>query len=216
MNLRAIDLNLLVVLETLLEEAHVSRAAHRLNLSQPAVSSALQRCRDLFDDPLLERGRGVMHRTPRAEALRGPLKALLVDVHALLDPVERPLRDLDQVIRITAADDPTLLIAGPLLASLSQSAPGLKIVFQPWSGTDSTLRSLTDGDTDLAISVLAVDQPGLERVTLMHETYVVAMRKGHPAAKRFDLDSWLAWPHVVVSGRGQMQSPLDVQLAEMG
>lgn len=56
MNLRSLDLNLLVVLDALLGEAHVSRAADRLGLSQPAASAALQRCRHLFRDELLERG----------------------------------------------------------------------------------------------------------------------------------------------------------------
>ena len=73
MNLRSIDLNLLVILDALLDEAHVSRAAAKLNLSQPATSSALDRCRHLFADPLLERGKGGMRLTPKAEALRDPL-----------------------------------------------------------------------------------------------------------------------------------------------
>src|SRR4029077_5938378 len=63
LNLRALDLNLLVVLDALLDEAHVSRAADRLGLSQPATSAALQRCRHLFGDELLQRGRGTMSRT---------------------------------------------------------------------------------------------------------------------------------------------------------
>ncbi len=67
MNLRSVDLNLLVVLDALLDEAHVSRAADRLGLSQPAASSALERCRHLFNDPLLERGKGMMRLTPKAE-----------------------------------------------------------------------------------------------------------------------------------------------------
>ncbi|WP_328700184.1 LysR family transcriptional regulator [Brucella tritici] len=92
MNLRSLDLNLLVILDALLDEAHVSRAADRLNLTQPAVSNALQRCRVLFNDQLLERGRGTMRRTPKAEALRAPLKTLLAGVLDLVDPPEVPLR----------------------------------------------------------------------------------------------------------------------------
>jgi DNA-binding transcriptional LysR family regulator len=72
MNFRGLDLSLLVILDALMDEAHVSRAADRLNLSQPAASSALQRCRHLFRDDLLGRGRGTMRLTPRAEALRAP------------------------------------------------------------------------------------------------------------------------------------------------
>ncbi len=60
MNLRAVDLNLLVILDALFDEVHVSRAADRIGLSQPAMSSALERCRQLFGDRLLERGAGGM------------------------------------------------------------------------------------------------------------------------------------------------------------
>ena len=216
MNLRSIDLNLLVVLDALLDEAHVSRAAHRLNLSQPAMSSALQRCRDLFGDMLLLRGRGIMYRTPRAEALRGPIKDLLAEVQDLVDPPEIPLRDLSQTIRITTADDPTFIIAGPLLAALQNTAPGMSVIFQPWNGTDAATRDLLNGDTDIAVSDFPTDVEGLEQVMLLDVTYVVAMRCDHPAAKRFDLTAWLDWPHIVMSGRGEMQSPLDAQLNAMG
>lgn len=216
MNLRSIDLNLLVVLDALLDEAHVSRAAHRLNLSQPAVSNALQRCRDLFDDPLLERGRGIMHRTTRAEALRGPLKSILAELHHLVDPPETPLVALRQTVRLTMADDPAFLIAGPLLAALQDTAPGITLIFQPWNGGDAAARDLLSGDTDIAVSVFENQIDGIEQTTLLHETYVVAMRHDHPAAKQFDLDAWLDFPHVVMSGRGEIQAPLDAQLGALG
>jgi DNA-binding transcriptional LysR family regulator len=209
------DLNLLVVLDALLEEAHVSRAALRLNLSQPAVSNALQRCRELFDDPLLERGRGTMHRTARAEALRGPLKSLLADVHALVDPPDIALHEIRQVVRITAADDPTFVVAAPLIAALSGSAPGLTVIFQSWSGTDAAAPALLDGETDIAISTFAGDIEGLDRMLLLEESYVVAMRRDHPAAQDFSLEGWLGSPHVVVSGQGALRTPLDAQLAAM-
>jgi DNA-binding transcriptional LysR family regulator len=216
MNLRSIDLNLLVVLDALLDEAHVSRAAHRLNLTQPAVSNALQRCRAMFDDPLLERKRGSMQRTAKAITLRGPLKSLLVDVDMLLNPVETPLADMERNVRITASDDPTFLVAGALLAALEKSAPGITLMFRPWTGNDAAARDLLNGDTDIAISVFPNEIDGLKKITLFDENYIVAMRRDHPAAQRFDMDKWLAWPHVVVSGRGDMHTPLDAQLVRLG
>ncbi len=216
MNLRTLDLNLLTVLDALLDEAHVSRAALRLNMSQPAVSNALQRCRDLFGDPLLIRGRGVMYRTPKAEALRAPLKSLLLDVVHLIDPPQIDPKDVTQVIRITTADDPMAILAGPLTAALRASAPGITVVFQPWHGAHVSLRQLRDGDADLAISVFSGDIEDIDTVTLIEEDYVVAMRADHPAARSFDLDVWLDWPHVLVSGQGSLRSPLDATLRSMG
>jgi DNA-binding transcriptional LysR family regulator len=216
MNLRGIDLNLLVVLDALLDEAHVSRAAHRLNLSQPAVSSALQRCRDIFGDRLLERGRGGMTRTPLAETLRAPLRSILAEVETLLDPEDMPLDRIERVVRITTADDPAAQLVCPLVEGLARSAPGITVAFRPWLGQDAVARELLDGDTDLAIAVFDREIENIESRTLFDVEYVVAMRKGHPAAATFDLDAWLAYRHVVVSGRGHFRTPLDPQLAVMG
>jgi DNA-binding transcriptional LysR family regulator len=216
MNLRSVDLNLLVVLDALLDEAHVSRAALRLNLSQPAVSSALQRCRDIFGDRLLERGQGGMTRTPLAETLRPPLRSILAEVEALLDPEEIPLDRIERVVRITTADDPAAMLACPLVEDLARTAPGITVTFRPWLGQDAVTRELLDGGTDLAIAVFDRDIENLVIRTLFDAEYVVAMRKGHPAATAFSLDAWLAHPHVVVSGRGDLRTPLDSQLAAMG
>lgn len=216
MNLRGINLNLLVVLDALLEEAHVSRAAHRLNMSQPAVSSALQRCRDLFGDPLLERGRRGMTRTPVAERLRAPLRSILSEVEALLDSGDVPLDRIERVVRITTADDPAALLACPLIQEISRTAPGITIVLKPWQGQEAVMREILDGATDLAIAVLDSEIENVEIRKLLDVDYVVAMRRNHPAAAQFTLDAWLEWPHVVVSGRGDLRTPLDAQLAASG
>lgn len=216
MNLRSVDLNLFVILDALLDEAHVSHAARRLNLSQPAVSNALQRCRDLFDDPLLTRGRGVMHLTKRAEQLRAPIKALLVGVVDILDPDPVPISDLKQTIRIMAADDPTALVACDLIEQLSHSAPGLNVVFLPWQGAEATTKALIDGDADLSISVFSGRVEHIETAPLLSLDYVVAMRRGHVAEDRFTLQNWLDFPHVVVSGRGEITTPVDAILAARG
>ena len=72
-----------------------------------------------------------------------------------------------------------------------------------------------DGDLDLAVSVFTGLSPSFHCVELMQQGYLVMMRKGHPAAADFDLQQWLAYPHLMVSGRGQAYSSLDQKLAEM-
>ena len=217
MNLRSIDLNLLVVLDALLDEAHVSRAAAKLNLSQPATSSALDRCRHLFGDALLERGKGGMRLTPKAEALRDPLKNLLVGIAAVIDAPEEPLAEIRQSVRIVTADHPGMLITGPLHAALARTAPGIDIVIQPWHGAQAALESLARGAGDIAVSVFSgVDATAFHCETVLEERYVVAMRKGHPAAAGFSLERWLAYPHILVSGRGETRSSFDDQLAALG
>ncbi len=216
MNLRGIDLNLLVVLDALLDEAHVTRAATRLALSQPATSSALDRCRHLFGDPLLERAGGAMKLTPKAEALRGPLRTLLADVEAVISPPAQDLATLRRAVRIVMADHPAAMLAPALLADLAVSAPGIDLVIQPWHGATAALDSLARGDSDLAVSVFPAVDSAFRREQLLFETYVVAMRAGHPAAEGFDLDRWLSWPHMLVSGRGETRGALDQALAAHG
>ena len=216
MNLRAIDLNLLVILDALLDEAHVSRAAHRLGLTQPAVSAALQRCRSLFDDDLLQRGRGMMKRTKRADALRGPLKTLLSGVLALVDPPAIALQDIRQTVRLVLSDHFATLLLPPLMSALERTAPGIDLLIRPWRGATGARADLLNGDADLALSLFDRDEDGLERRFLLSEFYAVIMRRGHPASARFDLDQWLAWPHLLVSGNGDRISPLDVQLQRIG
>ncbi|MBA8881105.1 LysR family transcriptional regulator [Phyllobacterium myrsinacearum] len=214
MNLRSVDLNLLVVLDALLDEAHVSRAAERLGLSQPATSSALDRCRHLFSDPLLERGKGMMRLTPKAESLRVPIKNLLVGITVVLDPPVVGLATVRQTVRIIMSDHPAVTIVGPLHKKLTESAPGIDLVVQPWHSAAEALDGLAKGAIDLAISVFPKVDVSFQRRNLLDVHYAVVMRKDHPAAMSFTLDRWLEFPHVLVSGRGETRGALDEALAK--
>lgn len=215
MHLRSVDLNLLVILDALLDEAHVTRAAARLGLSQPATSSALERCRALFGDPLLERSGAGMRLTHRAEALRAPLRAVLEETRDLLAPVDVPLDQLRQTVRFVVDDFTAAFLVPPLVARLGQTAPGVDLVIESWRSAENALEALGRGDSDLALSVFPRVEPDFRRELLGEQTYVVAMRRDHPAAGDFNLDRWLAWPHVLVSGTGQTRGALDAALARL-
>lgn len=216
MNLRSIDLNLLVALDALLDEVHVSRAAMRIGLSQPAMSNALERCRYVFDDELLERGRRAMRLTPKAESLREPLKNVLADVGALLRPQILDLASLRQTIRVLLPDAPPTLVLQPLLTRLAHTAPQLQIVACPWHGASAALESLAQGALDLAVSVFPSAPDSIQKIELFNETYCVVTRKDHPAAQRFSLSQWLKYPHILVSGHGDTTSPIDTRLSLLG
>jgi DNA-binding transcriptional LysR family regulator len=213
MNLRGLDLNLLVVLDALLAEQHVTRAGQRLGLSQPATSNALERLRRLFDDPLLERVPGGLRATPRAQALRSPLTDLLAGVSSLVSSGSADLRTLKQSLRLSVVDYGLALFVPPLMASLAERAPGIDLVCVPWSGAEEAHAALEAGTLDLAISVSA--PASLRFRPIFTESYVVAMREKHPA-RRLTLARWLEYPHVVVSGRGSATGALDAVLAERG
>jgi DNA-binding transcriptional LysR family regulator len=204
---------LLVVLDALLDEQHVTRAGQRLGLSQPATSNALERLRRLFDDPLLERVSRGLRPTPRAQALRAPLAELLVGVSSLVSSGSADLRTLKQTLRLSVVDYGVASFIPPLLASLAEQAPGIDLVCVPWSGAEEAHAALDAGALDLAISMPSPSS--LRFRTIFRESYLVAMREKHPARK-LTLARWLEYPHVVVSGRGSATGALDAVLAERG
>ena len=158
-DLRAVDLNLLVILDTLLEEAHVSRAAVRLHLSQPTTSSALERLRHLFGDRLLERGRGGMRLTPAVEALRLPLRDALGSIATLVRRGETDLATVRQTVRVVVADALALALLPALHARLVRTAPGVTLAVLPWRGGTETARQLAAGEVELVASVLPTLDP---------------------------------------------------------
>lgn len=217
MNLRAVDLNLLVVLDALLDEAHVSRAAARLGLSQPATSSALDRCRHLFDDRLLERADGGMRLTAKAEALREPLRLALAQVGAVVGIAPPPLAETQAVLHIVMADALGAIVAPKLHDRVARAAPGVRLVLHPWSGGKAALAAAAKGAIDLIVSVLPrIDSRHFHVEDVLDERYLVAMRADHPAAGAITLETWLAWPHVVTSASGQMSTHVDDILRASG
>lgn len=217
MNLRGVDLNLLVILDALLEEAHVSRAATRLGLSQPATSSALERARHLFGDPLLERRPGGMRLTPKALALREPLREALDGVGGVLAIGAPDLASVERTVHVLMADVLGALITSALFPRVHATAPGISLVLHPWSGGAAAVAAMAKGRIDLALSVLPpVEDAAVYREAILQETYVVAMRADHPAARDFGLDGWLAHPHVLVSSGGERRGALDQALEAIG
>jgi DNA-binding transcriptional LysR family regulator len=103
-DLRRIDLNLLVILDALLSEQHVTRAAERLHLSQPAVSHALARLRDLLGDPLLVRAGSNLVPTARALELVSPLAEVLAQVQSLLAPNTFDPANTRRTFRVAMSD----------------------------------------------------------------------------------------------------------------
>lgn len=217
MNLRSVDLNLLVLLQALLEERHVSRAARRAGLTQPAMSNALDRCRQLFGDPLLERaGRG-MRLTARAESLRAPLASVLAEVGALVDVSPLPLGAIERTVGVVLADVLATVLVLPLLATIAEQAPGLTLAFHGWGGGTAALDQLRRGTVDIAASVLPPTSAGEFHVEpLIGERYVLVGRADLPALTMPIRDRWLQYAHVVVSAEGATRTPVDDTLAARG
>lgn len=213
--LRGVDLNLLVILDVLLDEAHVGRAAERLALSQPAASNALARARALFADPLLVRAPGGLRRTPRAEALREPLREALGGIGSLLAAGRPDLRTMRGAVRLVASDFPVAMFGPALPRDLAEHAPGIDVLFHPWHAGDE-LERLERGEVDIAVTTAPPHGAAFRADALGSFGSQIVMRRDHPAADGFDLDRWLAYPHLVISGQGKAHGPVDAALAKLG
>lgn len=215
MKLRNIDLNLLVIVDALLDEAHVGRAADRVGLSQPAASNALARARALFGDPLLLRAPHGLRRTPRADALREPLRTALVELAAVVATGPPELAELRGAVRLVASDVPAAALGVALAVELAKRAPGIDLIFHPWHAGNEVER-LERGEVDLVVTVAPAAGASLRTEPLATYPYAVVMRRDHPAAfGTFDIDGWLAYPHIVVSGRGDPQGSVGGALARI-
>lgn len=217
-NLNRLDLNLLLTLDVLLREHNVTRAAQRLNLSQPSVSVQLARLREIFDDPLLLPGPRGMQPTVRADELREPLRQALEALERAVSPVNAfdPAR-ASVTWRIAATDYTESAVLLPLLGTLRRDAPASRLaVFELNPG--QIKRQAEQGDIDLFFHLREGAPASLHQRLLFTERYVLAGRLGHPALKhRPSLKQFCQLEHVIVSPEGGgFQAATDDALAARG
>ncbi len=217
-DIRTLDLNLLRALDALLGERHVSRAAERLRLSQPATSSLLARLRNVFQDPLLVRTGRDLVVTPRALALAPRVRALIEDIEALLaEGVRFDALTVRHRFVVAATDYVQALLAPWLSHKLPVLAPGIDVALV---APDSTRieRQQADGQIDLALLNLTRAPGALHARTVLTERFVVIARKKHPKVHRtLTLERFCALEHVLVSPAGaSFVGPTDEELAARG
>jgi DNA-binding transcriptional LysR family regulator len=217
-NLRRLDLNLLVTLDVLLAEHNVTRAAERLNFSQPSISVHLAKLRDIFGDPLLLPGPRGMRPTARAEALREPLRLALealgraVSPAAPFDPSQA-----EQTWRVAASDYGESTILLPAMAGLRAAAPGTRLAVLELA-PPLVARQAEQGVIDLAFHTMEDAPPGMRHRLLFKERYVLAGRADHSRLKRRPtLKQFCELEQVIVSpDGGGFHGVTDRTLAQVG
>ncbi|MFL9827258.1 LysR family transcriptional regulator [Rhodoplanes sp. SY1] len=212
------DLNLLRVLDVLLAERSVTRAGDALARSQPAVSNALARLRAALGDELLARGPDGLVPTPRAKALRAPLREAMALVDAILsEGVFDPAAATD-VFRISTPDRQSLAVVPALVERLQRFAPQAALHVMT-ADRQHALDLLEQDRTDLAIGSIDVTPKHLRHEHLIDETLHCVLRPDHPLIRRkarLDIDGVLAYPHVVVSATGARTAIFDDLLTTHG
>ena len=225
---RTLDLNLLRVFDEVMAERSLTRAAHNLSLTQPAVSNALRRLRDALGDELVRReGHGIAP-TPRAQALWPSVREALRQLQAAIVPSTFVPEQASSTFVLAMADATAAELMGGLANRLQTGAPGVSLRVVPLTTRDPR-RLLGEGTADLALGyfpavltdLTARAQSG-EAVAYEHQSlysgeYVCVMRRGHPlAGQPLTLASYCAARHLLVSFSGRPYGFVDEALASIG
>jgi DNA-binding transcriptional LysR family regulator len=211
------DLNLLYVLDVLLAEGSVARAARRLRLSPSAMSRALARLRKATGDPLLVRaGRGLVP-SPRAIELRGLAAQLVRGAEAALRPAAGlDLTSLDRTFTIRTSEGFVENFGARLLMRVSREAPRATLHFLTKADKDSG--PLRDGTVHLETGVAdAQTSPELRAQALFRDRFVGVVRKGHRLSRgKVTVARYVAARHIRVARRDSGKGPVDDALAQLG
>lgn len=217
MNLRALDLNLLVVLRQLLEDRHVSRAAEQLGMSQPAVSRALQRLRAMFDDPLLVRTSRGYELSARAEAMLPALIQVLENTERLVSgPAFDPAASTKRV-RFYGPEPEIGWFLPPLFERMRRLAPGMVLEVQ--SEPREHFGQLERGDVHFLLSPFQPSAGTAEfhRLRLARMTFALVMSADNPLARgTLSVERFVAASHGLVSLTGRGGGLLERELIAQG
>ena len=218
MELRDIDLNLLLVFDRMLAEKRVSAVAEGLGLSQPAVSNALARLRRLLDDDLFLRTARGMEPTPFALQMAEPVALAMsalhgaLNQHAVFDPGTSR-----RGFTLAMTDIGEIYFTPLLMDVLSRAAPGVSI--STVRNTSVNLRDAMEaGQVDLAIGLLPQLKAGFFQRRLFMQRYVCLFGASHPLAakSRLSLKDFAAADHVLIQAAGTGHGQVDDLLAAQG
>jgi DNA-binding transcriptional LysR family regulator len=207
---------LLLALQVLLEERNVTRAARRLNISQPAMSAALARLRDYFQDDILVAQGRQLHPTAQAQSLAGPVRRMLAELDALLassatfDPATA-----QRTFRMVASDYITASVIGSLTRRMATMAPRVRLeIMLP---CEEAAQLVMEGQADLIITPEDYLDPDQPAELLCEEQQVVVAWKDNSALNNgLSTDDFRRLGHVAVHvGSNRVPSFADRQLERM-
>jgi len=217
MDIRAVDLNLLKAFDALATERAVTRAAGRIGLSQPAMSHALSRLRDLFGDDLFVRTPGGMEPTARAREIAPLVSAAIERIEAALN-LGAGFEPATSLATFTAGmgEYAEVALVGRLAETFSREAPNATLRLLAMHGADAA-EQLERGTIDVAVAHLRALSPTIETTLLFRDPFVVVARKGHPITRELlTVEAYAAQNHVLVSPRGDTSGALDRILVDYG
>lgn len=214
--LRAVDLNLLTVLDALLTERNVTRAAERLGMTQPAVSNALSRLRLLFDDELFVRTGKEMAPTPRARALAGPIREALDRIQASLSQADAFDCTESRTFRLAIDDFGEAILLPRFAQRLEQLGARVRLDIhrEPGAALPEELRL---GNLDLVLDHVVIPGEEFRRERLIDLDLVPLVRRDHPTVgASLTVDEYVALEHVILEPRAGQTNLAEHALAVIG
>lgn len=214
MPLSSINLNLIIALKALLDEANVTRAAKMLNVTQSAMSKNLAQLREIFDDTLLVRVGNSYVLTERALELRSGVDVILSDINHLIEGASFNPATCENLFKIATTDYVAERVIPDVLASISVDAPHIRVELSSMTSRDA--RKLANRDLDFVSCIKDESVKGLKSATIGYDTFSCCMRMDHPLQGNFNLDAYCAAPHAVVTGSGDKIRPVEDYLLRHG
>lgn len=215
--LRKIDGTLLLVFAEAYRLRKLTAVSQRLGMTQSAVSHALSRLREIFEDELFLRRPLGVEPTQRARELASRIDTIVrLTRETLADGDAFDPATSSREFRMTGLDSATVLLGSRLIALCRRSAPNVRLTFRSMAQKEA-LRALSDGDVDLAACLVWTQSPDFRIEPLYRESYRVAARRNHPKIGRtLDLRTYVALDHVLVSVTGDPVGVVDRTLAAKG
>jgi DNA-binding transcriptional LysR family regulator len=216
-NLRTLDLNLLLVFDAIYGERSISKAARKLHLSQPTVSNALARLRERLEDPLFERSAGGMLPTARARTLADPIRQALTTLERGLRGDDRfDFAHADREFVIAVEDYGESVILPGFIHWLAEVAPGVRIRLR--AETSAPIKGeLRDGTVDLALDYFPLQEARYHHRCVLTESLMCLSRRDHPGLnERMTLETYLAMRHIVLGTPSNARPMIDLALSKRG
>jgi len=197
-----LDLNLVLVLDAIMLERSVTRAAATLAMSQPAVSNALRRARTLTKDELFIKVADGVRPTSRMMAMWPELHQALASVKTVIAPQTFDPRSDVTTFRLAVTDSIASEAIRRIGVQVRAAAPATRVAFSIHTNA-SSIEGIERGTLDCAVGMFPALPRSLRVQGLMVDRYVCVMRKGHPLAKRLSLDRFVEGEHLLVTPSGQ-------------
>lgn len=206
---------LLPALVAILQTRNLTESAKQLNVTQSAMSKTLNQIRDAFHDKIVIRQANYYVLTRKGEELKSQLPALMAQLDSLYLPQQVSPQTCKRIFHLSSSDYVAQAVLPRICCALAEQAPHASISYQMWQ--KEKLADIPETGLDLVSTITSSVPDNLHGSIMAEDQLVVVSRRHHKLCKQtLDLERYLAGKHILISGGGDKDSPVDKALAEQG